>query len=703
MHEKFLPLLIPIFFAVILLNVRSASAQDCNTNGVPDALDIDPADPDGNGQVSVDCNTDLIPDECQLGSNDCDGNGLLDECDVDSTGSFVEFDGERRIAQILPDANLDFEKNDRFTIECWVFVETPPAIFYQVIVEKRHFGVPFPFSLRVRWDGRVTFESSGANGQSEATDIILGNTAIDDGAWHHVAAVKNSTTSMALYIDGELDGTLSFPTTFSIMNSQSVIVGNSQIDLRQMLTGGIDELRIWDRLRTPTEIREFRYRRVAPNTPGLVGLWTFDEGVGQDFGNRVPGGSDGFFGVSPLADIADPAWQNGGTQPLLSDCNENLIPDTCESLPFQSDCDDDGILDACQPGGANDCDNDGISDRCAIALGQYDCNDNMIPDECEAEVCSGDGVTCADCDFNGVFDSCDIIQNGCPVEDLLSSGCLPMRASLVATNHDTRFRLEFDGSSSIDIGDFGIGNIGPGGGLAYDPINHRLFAVTWSSPSTIYELDRADGSATVIAQLPAENGILDSLAYDTDQGLLYTVTYESGGGVLYSCDPATGQFVEVGPTASSIWGLTYDPTTGWLYGSTHQLTVIDKHSGDFARIPDAFMPFAQGLTYDYRTGLFYYTTQGRLFTFDLATNVSTLIGYNIDDDVGLALVIENNDCDDNGFFDYCEGPYYDVQLFVNELTGTSPNPVRACFYDVNFDGIVDIGDVNPFVSRLIER
>jgi hypothetical protein len=39
---------------------------DCNGNGVPDSCDIDPSDPDGNGEVSPDENGDLIPDECQV-------------------------------------------------------------------------------------------------------------------------------------------------------------------------------------------------------------------------------------------------------------------------------------------------------------------------------------------------------------------------------------------------------------------------------------------------------------------------------------------------------------------------------------------------------------------------------------------------------------------------------------------------------------
>ena len=40
---------------------------DCNNNGVLDVCDVDPADPDGNGLVSVDLNHNRRPDECDLG------------------------------------------------------------------------------------------------------------------------------------------------------------------------------------------------------------------------------------------------------------------------------------------------------------------------------------------------------------------------------------------------------------------------------------------------------------------------------------------------------------------------------------------------------------------------------------------------------------------------------------------------------------
>ncbi len=60
------------------------AGEDCNGNCVPDDCDIDPTDPDGNGEVSPDCNGDGIPDECQC---DCNGNGIPDDCDIASGSS----------------------------------------------------------------------------------------------------------------------------------------------------------------------------------------------------------------------------------------------------------------------------------------------------------------------------------------------------------------------------------------------------------------------------------------------------------------------------------------------------------------------------------------------------------------------------------------------------------------------------------------
>ena len=63
-------------------DIADGTSEDCNDNDIPDECDVDPNDPDGNGEVSADCQPDGIPDECQLQDNDCNENEVPDECDI---------------------------------------------------------------------------------------------------------------------------------------------------------------------------------------------------------------------------------------------------------------------------------------------------------------------------------------------------------------------------------------------------------------------------------------------------------------------------------------------------------------------------------------------------------------------------------------------------------------------------------------------
>ena len=56
--------------------------------------------------------------------------------------------------------------------------------------------------------------------------------------------------------------------------------------------GQIDEVRVWNRVRTPQEIDANRHRRLSGEEPGLVGLWNFDDPA-QPGKDRTAGGHHG--------------------------------------------------------------------------------------------------------------------------------------------------------------------------------------------------------------------------------------------------------------------------------------------------------------------------------------------------------------------------------------------------------------------------
>ncbi|MCB9851463.1 MAG: hypothetical protein H6819_00085 [Phycisphaerales bacterium] len=56
-----------IVIASCIFHAAPTRAADCNQNGIDDLMDVDPADPDGDGVVHDDCNGNGLPDECELG------------------------------------------------------------------------------------------------------------------------------------------------------------------------------------------------------------------------------------------------------------------------------------------------------------------------------------------------------------------------------------------------------------------------------------------------------------------------------------------------------------------------------------------------------------------------------------------------------------------------------------------------------------
>lgn len=104
---------------------------------------------------------------------------------------------------------------------------------------------------------------------------------------------------------------------------------------------------------------------------------------------------------STQSGLVDDCDQNSIPDICQGDCNFNGIPDPCEIFNLMydcnlngqideceidsgalSDCDGDGVPDICE----NDCNEDGISDICSVLSGlSEDCNNNLLPDECDLE------------------------------------------------------------------------------------------------------------------------------------------------------------------------------------------------------------------------------------------------------------------------------------------------------------------------------
>ena len=134
---------------------------------------------------------------------------------------------------------------------------------------------------------------------ADGTNSVLIDAVGDyqDNVFHHIVLRVNRDNDTAeLIIDGVNDpaGTTSIAAvTGSLSNT---------IDIRAMLDheGVVDEIRIWDRLRTDEELAEYRLREIdnAAEEPNLIGYWKLNEGSGTEVFDSSGAGLRGTIGAS---------------------------------------------------------------------------------------------------------------------------------------------------------------------------------------------------------------------------------------------------------------------------------------------------------------------------------------------------------------------------------------------------------------------
>ncbi|WP_287521350.1 LamG-like jellyroll fold domain-containing protein [Okeania sp. SIO2C2] len=169
--------------------------------------------------------------------------------------------------------------------------------------QNRVLGVHLPYQ-----DGYIYFDC-GNDGSMYDRISEQAQESEYKGTWSHWAFTKNATTGdMKIYLNGELwhsDG----GKTKSLPASVKVQLGTGS---NLYYDGQIDELRIWNRARTQTEIQADMNRRLGGNESGLVGYWHFDQREGNQVKNLTGNGYNGTIHGDP---------QNVPSPPNLGSCS----------------------------------------------------------------------------------------------------------------------------------------------------------------------------------------------------------------------------------------------------------------------------------------------------------------------------------------------------------------------------------------------
>ena len=203
-----------------------------------------------NYQISVEC-------------SDCENVAI----DFDGVDDYIEF-------------NSPLVGNQNYTIEMWVKSESvstgecrnndSSSLDWILAFDDNDLGI-------VDCDGgyRVVFAPLCPSGNNLCSS--LDDRPLDDGQWHHLAISEGDPGGFRVYYDGEKF------TNFSFDNYDlgGIIRLGSQFGNQggNKFKGTIDEVRIWDHIRTEEEVMEHYNCKIDPTTAGLITYYDFSDGI----------------------------------------------------------------------------------------------------------------------------------------------------------------------------------------------------------------------------------------------------------------------------------------------------------------------------------------------------------------------------------------------------------------------------------------
>jgi hypothetical protein len=180
----------------------------------------------------------------------------------------LSFDGSNDYVRIENNTNIDLTTN--YTIEVWI----KPESFNWLggIVSKYHSAAANGYFLRLS----STEPYTGLSFDQMETD----NDILSAGQWHHVAAINDNGTRK-LYLDG-VEQTLSGTALNVQSNTDPVCIGKDFLaDSERYFNGSIDEVRIWNDVRTEQEIIDNMDTEIDPQSENLAAYYNFNRGIEQ--------------------------------------------------------------------------------------------------------------------------------------------------------------------------------------------------------------------------------------------------------------------------------------------------------------------------------------------------------------------------------------------------------------------------------------
>ena len=170
---------------------------------------------------------------------------------------------------------------DALTIETWIYPLGPGSDGRGIIVNKEG-----EYELARFDDGSIRFAVSN---EDPGWNWIDTDFVVPEGTWAHLAFTYSANAqTFQLFANGMLvfsrAGTGEIGDVYETHNYFKI--GARREGVRRFFDGVIDEVRVWNIVRTEAEIQATMNTSLQGNEPGLVGYWNFDNGTANDLSDH---------------------------------------------------------------------------------------------------------------------------------------------------------------------------------------------------------------------------------------------------------------------------------------------------------------------------------------------------------------------------------------------------------------------------------
>ena len=249
---------------------------------------------------------------------------------ADTNGFALQFDGVDDLLDCGNSSSLQITGN-KITLEAWINVsEFKNQPFAGSVIVKDQGGIDAGYMIRCGGDGIVNFNI----GNGSWHEINSPANSIHLNTWQHVAATYDGIF-MKIYVDGNLTAEANL-TGLNIGNAinSNLLIGESPGFSGRVFNGKIDEIRIWNIVRSQSQIQEtmnipLPSEYYSSPDSGLVGYWQLDEGAGQTASDLSFFANNAVLGTSVNPDAGDPQWVQSNILILQIENGDNqfLVPD----------------------------------------------------------------------------------------------------------------------------------------------------------------------------------------------------------------------------------------------------------------------------------------------------------------------------------------------------------------------------------------